>query len=111
MANTPVPENDPTSLRPEDSIRVAEIRAALIEEMRASEEGKSATSVIKDVTELKEDALASLKHVIKHSPNESLKARVSMWAIDKVIEAEKANDDPLAEFLKGLPEAASTSST
>lgn len=89
-------------LSPEDSKRVAEIRAALIAEMQESSQAKESQKAINDVIELKEDALSALQHTIRHSPNESLKARVSMWTIDTIIEAEKKGDDPLADFLTGL---------
>lgn len=92
--------NDPTNLRPDDSIRVAEIRKALIEEMRAEKEVSN--NAINDVRELKEDALSALRHTIRHSQNESLKSRVSMWALDKIIESERVSDDPMVEFLKGI---------
>lgn len=102
---------DPTELKPEDSIRVAEIRAALIEEMRAVKEGKEAITAIEEVNDLKMPALNSLRHVIEHSQNESLKARVSMWTIDKILEAEKANNDPMADFLKELNQHSSESTS
>jgi hypothetical protein len=94
-------------LSPEDSARVAEIRKALMEEMTASRESKT-PKAIEDVMELKPDALQSLQHIVRHSPNESLKARVSMWTIDKIIEAEKVKDDPLAEFLQNMPQTPET---
>lgn len=105
------PQNDPTNLRPEDSIRVAEIRNALIAEMRDAKDGKERKAAIEDVQDLKQDALQSIRHVMTHSQNESLKARVSMWTIDKILEAEKANDDPMAEFLKSLPPVAEETNT
>lgn len=107
-------ENDPTALSPEDSIRVAEIRQALIAEMRESQDSNKDPSkyAINDVKELKADALAALRHTMRHSQNESLKSRVSMWAIDKIIEAEKADaDDPMTEFLKGLGKETADSTT
>jgi hypothetical protein len=95
-------------LRPEDSIRVAEIREALIAEMQQSQSESEAQKAIKDIVELKPEALQALKHTINHSLNESLKARVSMWAIDTIIEAEKNSDDPLVEFLTGLKQPTET---
>lgn len=103
MDNPQNDPKDPLQLRPEDSIRVAEIRDALIAEMRDAKEGKERKLAIDDIQDLKQDALISLKHVMTQSTNESLKARVSMWTVDKILEAEKANDDPMAEFLKSLP--------
>lgn len=91
-------------LSPEDSKRVAEIREALIAEMQESTNAKESQKAINDVVELKPMALSSLRHTIQHSQNESLKARVSMWAIDTIIDAEKNSDDPLTDFLKGLAE-------
>lgn len=90
---------------------MAEIRQALIEEMRDAREGNLKLSAIEEVNDLKAPALIALKHVIDHSQNESLKARVSMWTIDKILEAEKANDDPMAEFLKELNASSESANT
>jgi hypothetical protein len=95
-------------LKPEDSARVAEIREALIAEMQQSAETSEAQKAVQDIVELKGDALAALKHTIRHSMNETLKARVSMWAIDTIIEAERNSDDPMVEFLGGLRASAPT---
>lgn len=90
-------------LSPEAQKRVDEIRRALEEEMREPKGDKR--RAITEVEELKEDALAALRNTIKHSDNESLKAKVSMWAVDRILDAQKVSDGDLETFLKGLPVA------
>jgi len=106
MSHDLTPESRRNELSETDSKRVKEIREALIAEMQERE--SSPSPIIQEITDLKEDALLALKQTIKFSTNESLKARVSMWTIDKIIDAQRVNDDPLVAFLEGLPDTTST---
>lgn len=94
-------------LTPEDSKRVQEIREALEAEFRGNEESKREKTALKDIEDLKEDALIRLRKVVKHTDNESLAAKVSMWVVDAIIESEKTTDDPMTEMLKGIEAVAS----
>jgi hypothetical protein len=99
-----MPMNPTDDLTPEQKARVEEIRIALEAEMREPKAEKR--RIITQVEELKEDALTALRTTIKHSQNEALKAKVSMWAVDRILEAQKVGDSDLASFLDGLPTTA-----
>lgn len=96
-------------LTPEESAKVQEIRAALESEFATNEANTAKQSAIKDITELKQDALASLKHIVKHSQNETLKAKVSMWAYEQILESEAGSNDPLKNLFADMPAPASAS--
>jgi len=88
-------------LTPADSERVNQIRIALEQELR--EAPSASRTAVKDIEDLKEDALASLRTIIKHSANESLKAKVSMWTYDTILNTAKTlADEPIVEFLKEM---------
>ena len=92
-------------LSDKDSERVKEIRLALEQEMSAIP--TSAATALKDVADLKEDALIALRHTLKHTDNNSLKAKVGMWVIDTLIDAQKTDpESELVTFLKGMDAAA-----
>lgn len=91
-------------LTPEESARLAELRTALQSEWEVRE--RKSSTAIQDITELKADALATLKHIVKHSDNEGMRAKVAMWAYERILESEDKNGDPLNELLKGMPTSA-----
>ena len=88
-------------LSPQDSDRVNQIRIALEQELR--EAPSASRTAVKDIEDLKEDALNALRSVIKHSANEPLKAKVAMWTYDTILNTAKAlADEPIVEFLKEM---------
>lgn len=87
----------------EQQAYIAELRSTLRGEFIATEDGKSPKATLEQLEDLKQDALMALKHTLKFGDNESIKAKVAMWTISTILDAQKANDSPLAEFLKGLP--------
>jgi hypothetical protein len=100
--------NPLADLSPEDSERVKQIRLALEQEM--SEAPGTSRSTVKEVEELKEDALSALKYILKHTDNNSLKGKVGMWVIDTLIAANKDNaDNDLTKLIKGMQEVHETS--
>jgi len=97
-------------LSPEDSDRVKEIRLALEQEMREIPSVKQ--TALKEVEDLKEDALIALRHTLKHTDNNSLKAKVGMWVIDTLIDAQKTDpESELVTFLKGMDAASRETAT
>jgi len=97
-------------LSPEDSDRVKEINLALEQEMRETPSVKQ--TALKEVEDLKEDALIALRHTLKHSDNNSLKAKVGMWVIDTLVDAQKTDpESELVTFLKGMDAAKSEAQT
>lgn len=95
-------------LSPEQSTRLQELRQALQQEFEVKEDAKKAA--IKEVVDLKEDSLEALRHTVRFSTNESLKAKVSMWVLDTILDAQKAEDETgILGFLKGLEEVKSAS--
>lgn len=99
--------SDTTDLTPEQQARVDEIRRALESELRASTSTTTSKAAIKDLEELKGDALAAIQHTVKFSQNETLKTKVAMWAYEKLIADGKVNADPLADILAGMEKARS----
>ena len=98
-----------SELTPEDSERVQQIKRALEQEFMEGA-GTVSKSTIKEIEDLKEDALVALRHTIKHSDNESLKTKVSMWAIDRLLEEQRKADSDIHTFLKEMDNAASSNS-
>jgi len=81
-------------------------------------EGKSPKEIREDIHEQLDEvvphALAAVSHVIKHSINESLRVNTSKWLIDKKLDRDAAENDPLTKLLEemrrtmpGSPEAIS----
>lgn len=87
-------------LNPEQMRRVEEIRKALVEEMSSGSGSKR--RAITDIQELKQDALSAIQHTMKHSTNEALKIKVSTWAMDRILDAEKIGDSDLVGFLNEM---------
>ena len=92
-------------LTPEQREEVERIRIALEGELRANTSSATSKKAIKDLEDVKEDALAAIQHTVKFSQNESLKIKVAMWAYDKLIADGKATVDPLTEFALGMERA------
>jgi hypothetical protein len=101
--------NPTDDLSPEQQKRVEDIRKALEAEMLAPKNDKR--KVITEVEELKEDALGALKGIVKHSQNESLKAKVSMWAVDRILESEKLDGTDMGAFIAELTKVSDASNT
>lgn len=61
-----------------------------------------------ELDEIVPDALAAIKHVIRHSVNESLRANTSKWLLDKKLERDKEENDPLTKLLEEMQKAQAT---
>ena len=98
-----------SELSPEDSEKLQSLRKALEQEFEAhsSAEVQTRKSALEDIVELKQDFLESLRHVVRHSQSDSLRAKVAMWGYEKLLEQGKATRDPLADLLGELPSSIS----
>lgn len=94
-----------TELSPEETDRVREIKQALEAEFLAAEADTPRKTAIKDIEELKGDFLDAIKHVVRHSPKDELRAKVSMWGYDKLLEQGKADVDPIRDLIMGMEAA------
>ena len=63
--------SDTTDLTPEQQARVDEIRRALEQELIASANNTTAKAAIKDLEELKEDALKAIQQTVMFSQNDA----------------------------------------
>ena len=90
-------------LTPEQRKELDELKAALQAEYAQSEASKTSQAAKKDIEELKPDFLASLQHIVNHSTNEGLKAKVAMWGYEILLEQDKAEADPLKRLIEGMP--------
>ena len=90
----------------EQRIYIEEMRKTLRSEFESTsaEIAQRRKTTLEEVTDLKQDALQSLQHTLRHSDNESIKSKVAMWTIDTILDAQRSGDDPMAKFLKGLPQ-------
>lgn len=87
-------------LSPEDQSKLHELSKALREEFQNNLHDKR---TIEDVIDLKDDALETLKHVLKHSQSEPLRANIAKWVYEKVLDSEKAgSENELADLIKGM---------
>lgn len=59
-------------------------------------------NIHEELDEVVPDALATLKTIIKHSKSESLRYRASTWLIEKKLESDKAENDPLNKLLQEM---------
>jgi len=90
-------------LTPQESERVKELRRALESEFATREQSKG---TIEDIVELKEDALETLRHTMRFSQNDTLRTKIAMWAYEKILDSERADDqDALKRLLEGMPAA------
>jgi hypothetical protein len=88
-------------LTPEESERVRAMSLAFQQEFATK---KHERKTIEDVQELKEDALEVLKHILKFSRSETLRAKVATWAYDRILDIEaKDKDDALTDLIKNMP--------
>jgi hypothetical protein len=94
-------------LTPEQRAEVDELRTALLQEFHESQEGKAKQSALTDIEDLKGDMLSALRHVLKHSANEALKAKVAMWGYALLVDIGKGSNDPLARLLEEAPRPSS----
>lgn len=90
-------------LTPEQRAEVDELRKALVEEFRSSEEGKGKQSALNDIEDLKVDMLEALRHTLRHSENEALKAKVAMWGYALLVDIGKGSGDALSKLLDEMP--------
>ena len=90
-------------LTPEQRAEVDELRTALIEEFRSSEESKGQRSALNDIEDLKVDMLEALRHTLRHSDNEALKAKVAMWGYALLVDIGKGSGDALSKLLEEVP--------
>lgn len=60
-----------------------------------------------ELDEVVPDALAGLKYIIKHGKNESLKFRAIIWLLDKKLEADKIENDPLTKLVEEMQKSVS----
>jgi hypothetical protein len=93
-----------SEISPDDSERLNELASALRAEFEIDQSERVKRAAIHDIEELKEDALEALKQTIRHSANEGLRARVSMWAYDRIIDAQSRSEDDLKSLLQGMPQ-------
>lgn len=90
-------------LTPEQRAELDELRTALIEEFRSSEESKGQRSALNDIEDLKVDMLEALRHTLRHSDNETLKAKVAMWGYALLVDIGKGSGDALSRLLEEMP--------
>lgn len=98
-------------LPPEERAKIDELREALIAEFRLSEEGKGRQSALTDIEDLKGDMLSALRHTLRHSDNEALKAKVAMWGYALLTDSGKGSGDALSRLLEEMPRPTPTKQT
>ena len=90
-------------LTPAQRKEVDALKAALEAEFAEKEASTSPKAAKEDIAGLKEDMLGALSHILNHSTDNSLRAKVAMWGYDKLIEEGKADADPLKKLLENMP--------
>lgn len=90
-------------LTPEQQKELNELSAALRSEFAESQASAASKSAKKDIEELKPEMLDALEHILKHSADQSLRARVAMWGYDKLLAEGKAGTDPIRDLIAGMP--------
>jgi hypothetical protein len=94
-----MPERD---LTPEETQRVQELRKALESEFELNQ--NRPTTSIKDIVDLKDDALEALRYILRHGTKDDLKAKVSMWVYDRCISSEDSkSENELLDLLRNMP--------
>jgi len=93
--------------------RLEELRHALLGEFHANIDGEAATrkTALTDIEDLKSEMLEAIKHIVKHSDSDALRAKVAMWGYDKLLEQGKVDSDPLMKFLDGMNNTKTEEST
>jgi len=94
--------HDDLGLNAEESNRLKELKDALQSEFHTNEATSIQKSALNDIEDLKEDFLTALRHTVRHSQNDSLKAKVAMWGYDKLLDQHKASTDPIRELIEGM---------
>ena len=90
-------------LGPEESARLRELKEALESEFLESQNAPSTPKkALQDIEDLKTDFLGALKHVVRHSDSDALRAKVAMWGYDKLLEQGKAERDPIKDLIEGM---------
>ena len=92
-----------TDITPEQQQKLQELSEALQSEFRLSSTQAVSRDALQDLIDLKSDMLEALRHTLRHSVNESLKAKTAMWGYEKLLEEGRASKDPLAELLAHMP--------
>lgn len=88
---------------PHITARIQELRAALEQEFELRGSADHRKSALHDIEDLKGDMLEALRHTLRHSTSETLRARTAMWGYDKLLEQGKATADPVFDLLAGIP--------
>lgn len=96
-----------SDMTPEQIEQINEYADAFRQEFEASQNAtKSPKEQREDIhvelDEILPDALATIKTVIRHSVNENLRASTAKWLIDKKLERDKDENDPLAKLLEDM---------
>lgn len=94
-------------LTPQESAELRKLKEALESEFKLNEEATASKKPLQDIEELKPDFLSALKHIVKFSDSDALRAKVAMWGYDRLLEQGKASNDPIRDLIEGL-EAART---
>ena len=97
--------NDDLGLNDEESNRLRELKEALESEFLDNEATDSKKSALNDIEDLKQDFLAALRHTVRHSQSDALKAKVAMWGYDRLLDQGKATTDPIREIIEGMESA------
>jgi CHASE3 domain sensor protein len=101
--------NDDLGLNADESDRLKELKDALESEFLDNEaEGSTSKSALSDIEDLKSDFLQALRHTVRHSQSDALKAKVAMWGYDKLLDQGKASVDPIRELIEGMEGARAT---
>ena len=96
---------DVDKLSPEQRAEVDRIRIALEQELRENATSPGVKNALRDLEDIKQDALDAISHAVKYSQNESLKTKIAMWVYDRLIQEGKASADPLTALLEGMEAA------
>ena len=94
--------SDELGLNDDESDRLKELSAALQQEFQDNEADSASKSALSDLKDLKPDFLMALRHTVKHSQSDALKAKVAMWGYEKLLDEGKATVDPIREIIEGM---------
>lgn len=94
--------DDDLGLNKDESERLKELKDALTSEFLENETEGAKKTALKDIEDLKGDFLAALRHTVRHSQSDALKAKVAMWGYDKLLDQNKASTDPIRELIEGM---------
>lgn len=94
------PDETPDTPLTQEQLR--QYRDAFEQEFTAGQENAPTRTAIKDIEELKETSLTTLKGIMSSSQDDSLRAKIAMWSYDRLLDQRKANADPLMDFVQGM---------